>query len=112
MEESASETKTEISKVNSKLDEHVEVYNQSIYDTKVGLLNMLVKITLLSKDNHIPEEILQQWVGSISKDMTLNWTIYEFKREVSMLEEIYKLKEENTIINFIIKFCKLLYWYF
>ena len=108
IERSASEAKTEISNVNSKLDEHVKDYSLNISDTKVELLNMLVKITLLSKDNHVPKEILQQWVGFIIKDKTLNRPISEFKRETSNLEKIYKLKEENTIGNFIIKFWKLL----
>ena len=90
------------------LDEHVKVCNQSMSEFKVGLLNVLVINRLLNKDNHIPEEILQQWVDSISKDTTLNWTFYEFKIEVINLEQIFKLKEENTIGNFIIKFWKLL----
>ena len=108
MKESASETKTETLKVNSKLDKHVKDYNLNISDTSVELLNMLVKNKLLSKDNHIPKKILQQWVGSIIEDKTLNRLIYEFKWEASNLEKIYKLKEENTIVNSIIIIWKLL----
>ena len=105
MEESSLETKTEISKVISKLGKNVKDYNLSMSDINLELLNLLVKNTLLNKSNLIPKEILEQWVGSIIKDKTVNRPISKFKREASVLEKIYRLKEENTIGNFTIKFC-------
>ena len=108
MMKTTSETKAEISEINSKLDEHVEVCNQSMSHINVELLNVLVNNMLFNKDNHIPKEILEQWISSIIDDKTLNEPVSEFKEEVSNLEQIYRLKEENTINNFTIKICKLL----
>ena len=60
MMKTTSETKAEISEINSKLDEHVEVCNQSMSHINVELLNLLVNNMIFNKDNHIPKEILEK----------------------------------------------------
>ena len=96
MEKATSDSKTETSKVNSKLDDHVKVYNLCMSDINLELLNLLAKNMIFNKNNHTPKEILIQWVNSIIKDKASNRPIWEFKKEVKLLEEICRLKFENS----------------